>query len=285
MTQEYDSLNLSPSLKDAAFQCFGETDMLRENSLKELRNLILALPEDERITDISDRSLIRFIRSRKYNLERALEFTVKYHEFQKKYAHLLNNFTADEIMVIKDMVMLIEEPEIFGKAILIVTPSRGFHHMTKERIRDNPHMTFRNNYFIFEELSHHPRVQICGLFAVTNFHGLSFWDQMTLSNMTPFSDHMATFNHFHALGVRLKGTFIIEQPTMLSWLWFLMRPFMSEKLQKRFHLCGTDLKILHEHLQDVSRLPRSLGGQIEDDNPSLTKWMEEKYQQLLSTRI
>lgn len=48
------------------------------------------------------------------------------------------------------------------------------------------------------------------------------------------------------LGLRLTGAFMFDQPFYMTWLWPIVRIFLSEKLRSRFHLCGSDYDKIKE---------------------------------------
>ena len=68
-----DQFNLPEELAALALKDFGETKERRSAALLELRARIEALPESDRLADRSHANIIRFIRSRKYDITKALE--------------------------------------------------------------------------------------------------------------------------------------------------------------------------------------------------------------------
>ena len=95
-TTEIDSLHLNPMLAEYAWTVYGENDIVRKESLETLRDMIRHLPnENDRLQDVSDRNLIRFLRSRKFNLEKSLECTVQYQHFLNQHAVDLAGITKE----------------------------------------------------------------------------------------------------------------------------------------------------------------------------------------------
>ena len=154
--------------------------------------------------------------------------------------------------------------------------SSYLHQSWKETI---PELCFDWIFGYLKLLSFDPQVQVNGLIVISSFKGLSIYDQMTLSNMAPLGDQLATFQHFQILGMRFKAAFIFEQPPFMTWLWFFIRPFMSEKLTGRFFLCGQDYSMLSKAFTDTSILPADLlssdGTNLSDPSSSSSNWMEE----------
>jgi len=54
------------------------------------------LPEKDRLSDTSDVNLVHFLRSRKYDLDKALEGTVKLKQFYDRYERILSHLCETE---------------------------------------------------------------------------------------------------------------------------------------------------------------------------------------------
>lgn len=76
MSSFEDPTLLPSELASVALELYGETTELRKESLLELRDRIKELPLSDQLDDTSDKSLIRFLRFRKYDLEKSLQGTV-----------------------------------------------------------------------------------------------------------------------------------------------------------------------------------------------------------------
>ena len=160
-------------------------------------------------------------------------------------------------------------------------PGKGIKLFTPELKRSNPRAMLRVNFWIFETLSFDSQVQVNGLIIINSFKGLSFYDQIAFSSIAPIGDQLATFQHFQILGMRFKGAFIFEQPPFMTWLWYFIRPFMSEKIRGRFFLCGQDYTMLSKAFTDTSVLPADVlstdGTAASDPSSSNSNWMEEQF--------
>lgn len=286
-----DPLELSPELAKIAYEEFGETSELRKQAIIELRQKIECLSNpNDRLIDTSDRNLIRFIRSRKYNIDEALQSTIKMQHFITKfysdfYYDKKDSKFIDYISNSRDFLQVIRENGTTGRVITIMKPAKGIKVFTPELKKNVSNAMLKFNIFLFEELSHDPQVQVCGLLIFNTFANLTFMDNINLGNMAPMSHQLATFEFFQILGLRLKGAFIFEEPTIMSVIWFLAKPFMSEKIRSRFNLCGKNYGLIKEVIPDLdiqACLPNCLGGGIPDDDPSLRKWIEHQLDLLIS---
>jgi len=153
---------------------------------------------------------------------------------------------------------VVRESGAKGRVVLIMRPAKGIKLFTPELKKNNPRAMLRINFWIFENLSFDPQVQINGLVVINNFRDMTFFDQMAMSSMAPLGDQLATFQHFQILGMRFKAAYIFEQPPFMNWLWFFIKPFMSEKIKSRFFLCGHDYSILLSAFSDINILPPEL---------------------------
>jgi hypothetical protein len=202
--------------------------------------------------------------------------------FQTKYAQeftMLMNLSKeleDFILNGKDFLQVIKENEGEYRVIVIMRPKKGVKLFTPELLKRLPSAMLLFNLWIFEHLSHDPQVQVAGLIILNSFKGLSFSEQMVISTMAPMQHQLATFQHFQILGMRFKGGFIFEEPPVMSWIWFFIRPFMSDKIKTRFHLCGGNYEKLRESGVSEAFLPVTFGGTIPDDEPFLTEWIEKE---------
>jgi hypothetical protein len=68
----------------------------------------------------------------------------------------------------------------------------------------------------------------------------------------------------NCIGFRFCGAYIFHEPSFITWLWYLASGFLSERVRSRFHLCGSDLTLVQQEVQDVSILPVYFGGDVKD---------------------
>lgn len=266
MSSFEDPTLLPLELAPVALELYGETTELRKESLLELRDRIKELPLNDQLDDTSDKSLIRFLRFRKYDLEKSLQGTIDLKHFNDKHSSILNNLKGDEFLQFEKFLVVLEQTDSNGRVIVIMQPAKGVKLFTPELLKANPRAMLRFNVWMFERLSHDPRIQVHGMIVINTFKNLTFWDQIAMNNMAPMSDQLDTFKYFQILGIRFSGAYIFEEPSFFDLIWFLVKPFLSNKIKERFHLCGSNYDILKTLFEDIKILPTILGGLLDDDN-------------------
>jgi len=270
-----DQFNLSPELAKMAFDEFGETPSSRLEALNELRNRINSLPENDRLKDTSDANIIRFLRARKMDVDKAVNSTIQFKHFLDKFADVISPSSPglelkELVLKCKDFLQVFREPmSAGGKVYVCMRPQEGIAMFTPELKKTNPNAMMQINIWMFDYLSKDPQCQIAGMVICNTFANLTFMDNIALQTMAPMAHQTATFQLFNILGTRLKGAYIFEQPVIMTVIWFLAKPFMSEKIQSRFHLCGKDYNQIQTICSDMSILPTYLGGTLDNNSGSL----------------
>ena len=104
MSGALNPLDLPPHLAARAKEEIGEeSSSFRQDKILDLRDRIInLLPEKDRLSDTSDVNLVRFLRSRKYDLDKALEGTVRLKQFYDRYEKILSH--REEARAVQFMV-------------------------------------------------------------------------------------------------------------------------------------------------------------------------------------
>jgi hypothetical protein len=241
-----DPLEIPEPLRTIAREDLGETPEVRCKALQELRSKIAALPESDRLADVSDQNLIRFLRCRKYDMEKALQSTVDMQKFNGSHPEWVNELRADEFRIFSTFFQVLENRGPKGQFILVLRPTNGIKIFTPEFLAENPLAMIRCNLFFLDRLSKNIEVQVCGVIVCNSFKGFTLRDNFRLSKASKVNEQIATFRFMTILGLRLSGAFMFDQPAYMTWLWPIVRMFLSEKLRSRFHLCGANYDKIKE---------------------------------------
>jgi hypothetical protein len=273
-----DPLDLPPELAKIAYDDFGETPEVRRQALTDLRKRIAELPDQkDRLEDVSDANLIRFVRGRKYNLDKALETTIALQNFCNDHPDWLTP-TGEELLLggaADDFCTMLPKPDKKNRRVYVMFAARGLKYFTKEFVEANPDAMIKLSIWMLNQISRDPYVQVAGLIVVNTFQNFTMSDNLSMSRMAPISHHLASFSFFNKCAcIRLAGTFFVEAPVLYRAIFELAKVFLSAKIRDRIFFLGTDCAPLHSMVEDVSVLPTSLGGGTADD--AITGWVTQQ---------
>ncbi|GFU39595.1 CRAL_TRIO_N domain-containing protein, partial [Nephila pilipes] len=99
---------LTPEIQRRAEEELGETPEIKIQSLKKLRRLINEEAEFRPLMD--DAFLIRFLRTKKYDVERAFTSLRNYYVFKARYSKLLTDFKPSELQHVIEMNCVVHLP-------------------------------------------------------------------------------------------------------------------------------------------------------------------------------
>mmetsp|Transcript_18780 Transcript_18780/g.38150 ORF Transcript_18780/g.38150 Transcript_18780/m.38150 type:complete len:182 (+) Transcript_18780:2-547(+) len=118
----------------------------------------------------------------------------------------------------------------------------------------------RSHIWMLDVLSHTVDVQVAGLILCVSFKGFTFHDNLMLSKGIKVSEQIGMVKYVSIMGFRLTGAFIFDQPSVFSWLWSMIRMFVSETIRSRMNMCGSNYDKIKAVLPDTSILPVCMGG-------------------------
>jgi hypothetical protein len=197
MSETSNPLDLPPHLAAKAKEEIGEeSSSFRQNKIVDLRDRIInLLPEKDRLSDTSDANLVRFLRSRKYDLDKALDGTVKLKQFYDRYGEILSHLCETEkeqelFISWSDFLSVIKGADPQGRTIIIMRPKKGIAHFTSELLAASPRVMLRFNVWMFERLSKDPEIQVNGVIIVNTFAGMTLFDNFKMNGMAPMSDQV-----------------------------------------------------------------------------------------------
>uniref|UniRef100_H2ZEV6 CRAL-TRIO domain-containing protein n=1 Tax=Ciona savignyi TaxID=51511 RepID=H2ZEV6_CIOSA len=243
----------------------NETPETREREIANLRAIIEkrvqeATDEDKveatgvrtRFASTSDAELIKFLRARKFDAEKAYTLMKGYVKYSIKHPDVVGNVRESDVR------------QWMGKGRPGVLPTRDAHGRVILFFRldgwDPEEFPFTEVMqcfvYVLEKLLESEETQINGVCLVEDFSGY-------------------TLNHVSAVGIneyrqmidmlqgsfpcRFKGIHCIRQPWFFAKAFGLIQPFLKAKLFERIHVLGEDLDpFFNEFKKDF--LPEELGG-------------------------
>ncbi len=227
--------------------------------------------------------LLRFLRARKFNLERAIQLYSNYYKYRRKFRHLLMPFHPRHVNnVLESGIFGVLKGTMKNKSrVLCVIPQRW------DYLTIHPNEPYKTFIMILEKLVEDEEVQVHGISILDNMEDMSWHlayafvcsEQLQKGGLVELQD---------SFPIRFKGFHMLNQPWYLSMIMRVVRPFLSQKHRDRIQAHGDNYSALHEYM-DVVELPSNFGGEgssLESDN--LKKFFEEElfeYESLSSRTV
>ena len=264
--EHFNATEVLPSdLIAQAWEEYEENYQILIESVDILRNKILSLDKVDQLTDLSYRNLVRFIRSRKLNVSKALKASIQHARFSLDNKDWCCNVTAKEFEIFNDYCHVLLNPDSTGR-LVVIFEMKALFQIPQKYFDENPMAMVRFYFWFLETISYNIYVQVCGLIIIQNFDGLTFWEHIQLQTFINLYDRQIMMNYFTGcLGFRLKGLIFYKEPYLLSIFMSMILPFIPKKINERIIFCGNEIDSMKLFVSDVSILPVSLGGELLDD--------------------
>ncbi|XP_070563616.1 alpha-tocopherol transfer protein-like [Ptychodera flava] len=256
--------NLSEKSLEKARLELNEDPETRDQKIDELRaKFAKEKPEVKLPPD--DAFLVRFLRNKKYDVQRAYNMLLHYYEVRRKYKELFVNYQPSFYKKVyeTDMMTICPGQDKDGRTVLLFKAGKWD--------LDRYSFDFVTTAFLitFDKLLEDEEIQVNGVVTVEDYEDVS------IKMMTKFgpSDSKKMMDVFlNAIPLRYKAGHYVRQPEFFGTMFALIKPFLTEKLAKRLHFHGKDYGTLHDYVPS-SMLPSDFGGQMTNYNTQ--EWYAE----------
>lgn len=256
-----------------AYLELNERDELTAGYLSILRGLIDE--ETNLYCPMNDAFLLRFLRARKFNPERAFKLLKQYYEMRRNHAEVFHQLYPEALVKSFEhgLQAVLPERDQNGRQIFLF--DAGAWDPSVYSLDD----IFRTNYLFLEEMTNSTETQVNGMVAIVNFKNLNFYHAR---HFTPKHAQRMINIIQDSFPCRFKEFHLVNQPFVFSMLFSVVKPFLNQKIRDRIHFHGSDLNSLHGFLSP-SLLPPSLGGECELDDSFVQQMLEKNdyYKDLL----
>ena len=103
------------------------------DKIRELRRRIQGAEENSEIlfSRKDSRFLLRFLRARKFHVERALHLYLNYYKYRHKYSHLLGDLSLQSVQHVlqRGLFAILDTPSKCGSKTVVVFPTRSVHNL------------------------------------------------------------------------------------------------------------------------------------------------------------
>lgn len=260
VTEADDVSTISGATLEKACRELGEVPASRAAVIEELRGRIaqweeshaeegLALPRREAVF------LLRFLRARKFDVERALTLFINYHRYRQKHAPMLSDFhpRSVEHVLRSGLISVLNDRSQDGCKVLVLQAARW-------DMDDLPmSQVLKALLLILDKLIEDQETQVHGFILFENLDGVGLLQMLRLARLEQEQQGETMELIQDAFPGRFKGVHLLNQPWYVSILLSLVRPFLKQKLRERIHMHGSDFSGLYEFM-DPSHLPAEFGG-------------------------
>ncbi|CAN8003241.1 unnamed protein product [Ixodes pacificus] len=249
--------SLPHDLQSMAYEELGETPQLRKDAVLELRKLIHAEPDLRCPCD--DAFLVKFLRARKYCVEKAFGAIRKYFRVKDLHPDIFQDLLPSKVMfdaLIRQskVITLLEERDHLGRLVgfAIVLPGAWDPEVC------SLNEVFRAGVVIGEYGLLDEKTQVAGVVGILDLKGLSF---KQVRHYTP--SVIKTFMQLSqdCYPMRVKAIYIANNPPIFEAVYSFAKLFLKQKLVDRVHFIGRDYEKLHE-LIPRERLSEEYGGTL-----------------------
>ncbi|XP_053545740.1 alpha-tocopherol transfer protein-like [Bombina bombina] len=242
---------LSPELVIKAREELQEKPEWRLRDVQALRDMIWKDYPNLK-TRIDDSFLLRFLRARKFDYDRALQLLVNYYSCRKGWPEVFNNLRPSAVKPVLDSGFLTVLPnkDAEGRRIVCIRPGQWTP-------RDFPITeNIRAMYLSLEKLVESEETQVNGIVILADYDGVGL---SQASHFGPFMAKKVIGILQDGFPIRIKAVNIINEPRIFKGIFAILKPFLKEKIVNRFFLHGSDLNSLHNNVPK-STLPEEYGG-------------------------
>lgn len=241
---------LPAHLVEKARKELNEDPKTRMQSIEDLRQKTNSRP-DLRI-EKSDKDLIKFLRARKFDLDRAFDLMVDYYECKQNLTELFGSYSPSREMKTFESGFNVTFPERDqeGRKVFVFRP--GFWDPAERQLIDN----LRANLIAIEILLDEEETQISGIVIIADFREFGF-SQAKAMQPSVFQTYGRVL--LNCFPVRIKGIHIMQQPAIFTVIFTIISQFMKEKLRKRVRMHGADIAGLQKFI-NKELIPSDYGG-------------------------
>ncbi|KAJ8016973.1 hypothetical protein DPEC_G00012950 [Dallia pectoralis] len=245
------SCTLTPELVTKALEELQEKPEWRLRDVQALRDMVLKEQPNLR-TRLDDAFLLRFLRARKFDYDRAMQLLLNYHSSRRVWPEVFQDLKPSTVKHVLDLGFLtvLPHPDPDGRYILCLRPG-------KWKANDYP---FEDNiraiYLTLEKLIQPEETQVNGIVILADYTGVGF---SQASNPGPFLAKKVVSILQDSFPIRIKAVNIVNEPRIFKGIFAIIKPFLKEKMAERYILHGSDMLSLQRHIPQ-SVLPAEYGG-------------------------
>ncbi|XP_048727428.2 alpha-tocopherol transfer protein-like isoform X1 [Ostrea edulis] len=262
-TTESYQCTLSPELAQKAERELNEKPEWRSRDIQALREMVNKNTELHIRTD--DAFLLRFLRAKKFEYDRAYNLLLSHFQMKKENPKLFENLCPSAVKHVLEagITGVLRHRDKEGRRVMVFRP--GKWDPSRFPIDD----VFRTNFISLSKIIQDEATQVNGVVMVMDLEGVGWAHAKSIS---PFYAKRAMSLLQDAFPARFKGIHYINEPAVFDYIFAIAKQFMKEKTVSRLHFHGKNVSELTEYI-DPEYLPEDYGGKAPPY--SNTDWMQE----------
>ncbi|XP_014212839.1 alpha-tocopherol transfer protein-like [Copidosoma floridanum] len=233
----------------------GETDEVKCQTVHELREMIYergeCLPHR-----MDDDFLLRFLRARDFNVNRAHRLIVRYYTFKEEHPEIHQNVNPVEMRHIgdDDIMTVPAYRSPCGRRMMIYR--MGNWDPRKYSVEE----IFKATVIILELGLLEPRAQILGGIVIFDLEGITMAHAWTV---TPQVASIVLSLIVAAFPMTTYAIHILHQSWIFDTMFAVFKPLMDARMNAKIFFHGSNMESLHRHIPP-EYLPKKYGGTREE---------------------
>lgn len=199
--------------------------------------------------------LIKFLRARKFEQERAFEMVKHYYEVRQTQREIFDDLKPSRVKHILDAgaIEVLNGRDAEGAAVVVIRP--GSLDPDRYDIIDVP----KTMYLVLNFITQKEDVQVNGVHIINNMEGFTM---KHAARMGPSLAKTIASVLQKVVPMRFRKLDYVNEPTFFDLVFGLVKPFLQEKILSRIRMNGSCFDNL---LADINPdiLPKDLGGNVE----------------------
>ncbi|XP_061183887.1 alpha-tocopherol transfer protein-like [Saccostrea echinata] len=254
---------LSPELIQKAEKELNEKAEWRNRDIQALRDMVNKNKELQIRTD--DVFLLRFLRAKKFDYDRAYNLILTHFQMKKENPKLFENLRPSAVKHVLEagVTGVLPHRDKEGRRVIIFRPGRW--DPSRFPVDD----VFRTNFMTISKIIQDEATQVNGIIMVMDLDGVG-WAHAR--NISPFYAKRIMSLLQDAFPARFKGIHYLNEPAVFDYIFAIVKQFMKEKTVNRLHFHGKNVQELTDYI-DPEYLPEEYGGKAPPY--SNKEWMEE----------
>ncbi|XP_070568209.1 alpha-tocopherol transfer protein-like [Ptychodera flava] len=256
---------LSNELQKKAEDELNERSDTRQQHINALREKTKTRPDIKFRTD--DAFLLRFLRARKFDVDRAFKNLVRYYDIRQEYPDIFDDLSVEKLKHVWEAGLegMFPGKDKLGRRVGVFRPGKWDPDICSSKDM------FKASILTIEKMLEDEETQINGLVFIGDFADYSM-KQAVHSGPSMAKLNMSLLQN--AMPLRSKGVHFVNTPTIFDTLMSVWRPFMTEKMKSRMNIHGDDFTTLHQHISSAN-LPSDYGGTQPEATECTKQWMKE----------